>query len=83
MDNITIHTKRKTKEMEEQHRQRHRKCYGSTRTVFVDFVSRLLLQTVTCLLTFSYDSNQYDRGVGVYKLTGSTSLSGFEQLCDC
>jgi hypothetical protein len=27
-------------------------CYGSTRTVFVDFVSRLLLQTVTCLLTF-------------------------------
>jgi hypothetical protein len=27
-------------------------CYGSTRTVYVDFVSRLLLWRVTCLLTF-------------------------------
>jgi hypothetical protein len=44
-------------------------CYGSTRTVLVDFVSRLLLWTVTCLLTFFYDCDQQDRGVGMYKLT--------------
>jgi hypothetical protein len=63
---------------------RHVFCYGSTRTVFVDFVSRLLLRKVTCLLTFRYDCDQYECGVVVYKSTRFLfCLNGFEQLYDC
>jgi hypothetical protein len=37
---------------------RDTRCYGSARTVLADFLSRLLLRTVTCLLTFLYDCEQ-------------------------
>jgi hypothetical protein len=54
----------------------------------VDHLCRLLVLGfccgATCLLTFFYDSNQYDHGVRMNKFNNVLfCLSGFEQLYDC
>jgi hypothetical protein len=48
---------------------KYKSCYGSTRAIFADFVSRLLLRRATCLLTFLCVSDQLDHGAMMYKST--------------